>query len=411
MTDLYGEELARWKHVEEVIHGCLASFGYSEIRTPVLEKFEVFSQSVGEASDIVEKQMYTLTDLSKDVLALRPEGTASFVRAIVEHGLFRVGVQRFYYYLPMFRHERPQKGRLRQFHQFGAELICDCSPEADAELVALANHIFRTVGVRQFTTRVNSVGCQKCRTPYREELKKYLQSRMDSLCELCRARMERAPMRVLDCKNPDCTKIAIQAPKISERLCDECRTHHEQVKACLGKLGVAFDEDPRIVRGLDYYVRTAFELNSTLLGAQDALGGGGRYDGLSERFGCESFPGVGFAIGVERVLLALGSGLSVPKGEHAVFLAPIGDEAYDYCFDLLFRLRRQGTRAQMLYDRSKPLKALLKQSDRHGCLWTVVIGGDELAAGAAIVKDMTTGNQVEVAISQLESYWKGKSEA
>jgi len=402
MHDHFGEPLRRWRQVEEEVRAVLEAFGYTEFRTPALERIEVFSHSVGEATDIVEKQMYTVLDRAEqpdrepETLVLRPEGTAPFVRALVEHRLTDPGHPlRYYYYLPMFRYERPQKGRLRQFHQFGAELVNDPSPEADAELVLLLAEIYRCFGISEYEIRVNSVGDAECRPPYKEKLVAYFRGHFGKLCPQCVARLERAPMRILDCKNEACRELARDAPMLLDHLSQASKSHHEAVKARLSEAGLKFIEDPHIVRGLDYYCKTAFEFTSPLLGAQSALGGGGRYDGLSERFGGRPFPAVGWALGMERLMLALEAmrPMVLPPDGPRVFLAPLGDEAFARLYPLALELRREGVRAEMSYDRSKGLKWLLKQADRLGARFALIVGSDELAAGTAILKDMKAGTQ------------------
>lgn len=405
MHDLYGEELLAWQAVEERVKKILASFGYAEIRTPVLEKREVFTHAVGDETDIVEKQMYQVAGDGEDKLVLRPEGTAAFMRAVVEHNLHQTGKpQRYYYYLSMFRHERPQKGRQRQFHQFGAELINDPSPEADAEIIILLHAIYQSFGINDYEIRINSVGCANCRPAYREKLKEALRPRLAELCPQCQKRFERAPMRILDCKNEACQAIAKTAPRISDCLCEDCKAHQTRLVARLKSTNIPYIEDPNIVRGLDYYIRTAFEFTSNLLGAQSALVGGGRYDGLSEKYGQKALPAVGFGLGMERLMMALEAKGLVPKVsfEPKIFLAALGDAAFAELFPLSFRLKQQGVWADMVYE-AKGLKNLLKQADRSGAKWTVVLGEDELKKGIVLLKDMKQGTQEELPIKGLEA--------
>lgn len=412
MNDLFGDELARWKPIEKAFFDVFSDFGFAEIRTPTLEHLEVFVHTVGDTSDIVEKQMYTVKDQSEEVLVLRPEGTASFMRAIIQHQLFQLaGPQRFFYYLPMFRHERPQKGRLRQFHQFGAELIQDASPEADAELITLMDTLLRRVDLQQFRTRINSVGCAHCRPPYRTALTDYLNDHGKQLCDTCKQRMERAPLRVFDCKNETCRRITESAPKMLEHLCGDCKSHHDNLKTRLTQLKTPFEEDPLIVRGLDYYCRTAFETTSPDLGAQDALGGGGRYDNLSVQFARPSIPGVGFAIGMERVILALqtsGTSIASTSGP-LVYLAALGKRAFDLLFPLSFELKRNQIRSEISHGFDKSLKNHLKRADRLGCAYTIVVGDNELANSTAIIKDMKSGMQDNVSFEDLAQLIKRKA--
>lgn len=405
MHDLFGPELERWAVVEEQARKVFSNFGYQEIRTPVLERLEVFSQTVGDETDIVQKQMYTVMgDESSEKLALRPEGTAAFMRSVIEHKLHQTGrPQRFYYYLSMFRHERPQKGRQRQFHQFGAELINDPSPEADAELIVLLDSFLRALTITEFEIRINSVGCNDCRPKYKELLKDYFRPHLASLCEECQKRFERSPLRILDCKKPGCRAIAEKAPRIVDNLDEACTAHHTQLKKRLTSAGITFVEDPSIVRGLDYYVRTAFEFTSNLLGAQSALAGGGRYDGLSARFNEPPFPAVGFGMGMERVMLvleakkALGDIVQVPL----YYFAALGPAAFDILYPLSLSLKRRGVKVEMMYEQKK-LKDLLKAADRSGARFTVMLGDRELEEGNVPLKNMKERTQENIPLGQLE---------
>jgi histidyl-tRNA synthetase len=405
MNDLFGIELQQWSHIEHQIKKVFESFGYSEIRTPVLEKIEVFSGTVGDETDIVEKQMYRVTTES-ETYVLRPEGTASFMRAVLEHQLHNSGQPgRFYYYLPMFRHERPQKGRLRQFHQFGAELINDASPEADAELITVLDQIYQSLGITEYRVRINSVGCVTCRQAYKDKLKVFFQPRITHLCEQCQKRFERSAMRILDCKRETCREIAQAAPLITHCLCSDCQSHHQKFKICLAQAQVVFEEDPYIVRGLDYYTRTAFEFTSSLLGAQDALGGGGRYDGLSARFHEAPFPAVGFGLGMERLMIALQEKQNLPQvsAHPKVFLAPLGEKAFELLYPLSLKLKRQGVWCEIYYDKTKGLKWLLKQANRVQAAYTVMLGDEELQNGTVLLKEMKTGSQENISLIDIES--------
>ena len=405
MNDLLGEEIHQWVHVENRIRKVFESFGYQEIRTPVLEKLEVFSGTVGDETDIVEKQMYqVITD--SETYVLRPEGTASFMRAVLEHKLHITGQPaRFYYYLPMFRHERPQKGRLRQFYQFGAELINDSSPEADAEVICLLDQIYQSLGITEYRVRINSVGCVQCRPTYKDKLKDFFHPHLNNLCEQCQKRFHRSPMRILDCKRESCREIAKTAPLITHALCIECKTHHDRFKTCLTQAKVTFEEDPYIVRGLDYYSRSAFEFTSQLLGAQDALGGGGRYDGLSARFGETPFPAVGFGLGMERLMIALAEKQNLPKATSTptFFLAPLGEKAFEFLYPLSLHLKRQGIWCEISYDKSKGLKWLLKQANRVNANYSLLLGDEEIKTGISILKDMKLGTQENIPIASLSA--------
>lgn len=403
MHDLFGVEIVKWQWIESQVKQVFESFGYQEIRTPVLESVEVFSQTVGDDTDIVEKQMY-LVQKESESLVLRPEGTAGFVRAVLEHQLHRDALhQRYYYYLPMFRHERPQKGRLRQFHQFGAEFINDDSPEADAEVIALLVAIYKKLGITEYEVRINSLGCTECRPVMKKQLLDFLQPRLEQLCELCKKRFERAPLRVLDCKRETCKTAVAGSPQLNQCLCELCKTHHHQLKKRLQEADVTFIDDPSIVRGLDYYSRTAFEFTSSLLGAQSALGGGGRYDQLASRFGEKPFPAVGFALGMERLVIALEAKGAFPELKETpdVYLAALGSLSMDHLFPLSIQLKSSGVQTEISYEADKPLKWHLKQSNRLQCKFTLILGEDELKKNVILVKNMTTQTQVEFPLDSV----------
>lgn len=418
MHDLWGEELSRWQAVEKKVREVLETFGYQEIRTPVLESIEVFTQAVGDATDIVEKQMYQVQDRGHpesgkvETLVLRPEATSSVVRAVLENQLHRnPGPQRYYYVLPMFRYERPQKGRLRQFHQIGAELILDGSPEADAESIILLDAIFQAFGLKEYEIRINSVGSDESRPIYKEKLKDFLRPQLAELCEQCQKRFERAPMRVLDCKNESCQKIVAGAPRMVDHLDPASHAHHETVRRRLKAAGVVFIDDPNIVRGLDYYSRTAFEFTSSLLGAQSALGGGGRYDGLAARFGAEPFPAVGWALGMERLVMALEAKqlLAPLTRKPDFFFAPLGEAAYEQFLALSWELKREGVAVEMPYEKDKKLKWLMKQADRVGARYTVLLGDDDIQSGKVPLKKMATGDQDTVELKDLKAELKRRA--
>lgn len=404
MHDLYGEVLHSWRAVEAVVHCLFADFGYEEIRTPALEKLEVFCQAVGSDTDIVQKQMYRFDSEGGESVVLRPEGTAGFIRAVVEHQLQRIPhKKKYYYYGPMFRHERPQKGRQRQFHQFGGEIINDPSPTADCDLIAFLHRLYQKLGVTEYQIEINSVGCRECRPHYRIKLVEYLAKHRGAICPTCQERFERAPMRVLDCKNPTCQQIAQGAPLILDSICIACKEHHQGLKASLTQLKIPYVENPRIVRGLDYYVRTAFEFTTQLLGAQNALCGGGRYDGLSDRFGAEPFTAVGFALGMERLMLLLENTGKLPRDypiPAAVFIA-LGNKAFELMYPRAFELKVQGFWIEMDSDPNRSLKAQLKAADRFNSPLVVIMGEDELKAKKCLLKDMKKGTQVEVDWSHL----------
>jgi histidyl-tRNA synthetase len=312
----------------------------------------------------------------------------------------------------MFRHERPQKGRLRQFHQIGAELILDGSPEADVETIVLLDTIFKSFGLREYEIRINSVGSEESRPAYKELLKNFLRPQLSLLCEQCLKRFDRAPMRILDCKNESCQQVVEKAPRMVDHLDTASKLHHEKVKALLEKAGVEFTEDPNIVRGLDYYSRTAFEFTSPLLGAQSALGGGGRYDGLPARFGADPFPAVGWALGMERLLLALDAigWVTPPTPKPDFFFAPLGEAAFEKLLSLSWEMKREGVAVEIPYERDKKLKWLMKQADRVGARFTLLLGDDDLKSGQVPLKNMATGEQQTISLQDLKSELKRRAE-
>jgi histidyl-tRNA synthetase len=368
----------------------LERYGYEEIELPLLERGELFARAVGTTSDIVEKEMYAFEDRDGTLVALRPEGTASVVRAYVEAGLNRAQpVARLYYQGPMFRRERPQKGRYRQFTQIGAELMGRDDPQADAETLCLVADICAEAGLGAIRLEVNSLGDAACRPAYREALAGFARGRLASLCEDCRNRIERNPLRILDCKNPDCRAATTDAPMMVDFLCEPCAEHRRKMLELVRDAGVTLVENPRMVRGLDYYCRTAFEISAPGLGAQDAIGGGGRYDGLVAELGGPEVPCVGFAFGVERMLMAAEAAGTVDTGAARpdFFVAPITEAAASIALNLARRLR--GTRRVVeLGPADRKLKAQMKIADRAGARWVVIIGEEELARGRAGVRDL-----------------------
>ena len=393
--DILPAEIGLWQKVEAEARRVFELYGYAEIRTPALEKVELFSRGVGEETDIVQKEMYILENEREGNMALRPEGTASVVRAYNEHNLAAANPapEKLYYLLPMFRHERPQAGRFRQFHQIGAEALGIDHPAIDAEMIALVFTLLNRLNVTNFEVQLNSVGCKECRPPYREKLKAYLAGSLDRLCKDCQTRFERNTMRVLDCKNEQCQAIIAAAPVMIHHYCDACRAHFTQAQDYLGMLGVPFVLQPRMVRGLDYYVRTAFEFVSSSLGAQSAILGGGRYDGLSEDIGGEPLPGVGFAAGVERVIALMQA--DCPPKRHDVFIAVLGASAMNAAVALQRDLRNAGIRTEIEYQ-PKSLKSQMKKAGKLGVAATVIIGENEVLRGKFAVRDMAESTQNEV---------------
>jgi len=376
----------RFTAVESRLREVMEAYNYAEVRTPIAERTELFARSIGETTDIVEKEMYTFDDRDGSSLTLRPEGTASVVRAAVEAGLAqRDQALKLYYLGPMFRRERPQKGRYRQFHQVGAELIGRDDPMADAEMIALLMDCLEAAGAKDVELVLNSLGDRACRPPYRAALADYGRAHQDGLCPNCRLRIDRNPLRLLDCKEEDCRRTMAGAPSISEYLCDECRAHFAEVQRVLAASGVRFTTSARLVRGLDYYVRTAFEVLGGGLGAQNAVGGGGRYDGLVAALGGPPVAGVGFAVGLERVIMAAGETASDHHPE--VFVIPLGEGASLAAFELARSLRRTGVRCE-LEAGGRSIKSAMRRADKLGARYAVILGDEELQAGRATLRDM-----------------------
>ncbi len=408
--DILPDDTPKWQALEALMREFAARYGYREIRTPPLEHTEVFQRTAGETSDIVEHETYTFEDRSGRSLTLRPEGTAGVVRAYLEHGMAS-GPQpvRLYYIAPMFRYDRPQKGRYRMHHQFGGEVLGSALPAADVEVLSLPIRLIQALGLTEVQVRVNSVGDQVCRPQYIDALREYFRPYRDQLCDDCRRRLEVNPLRILECKEAACHKIAEGAPRITAYLCADCRAHFDEVKRLFGLLEIPYTEDPFIVRGLDYYTRTAAEIHSGRLGgAQHQVLGGGRYDGLAEQLGGPHTPGVGFGLGIERLLLVLeAEGLALPAaarpGGLEIFIAAVGEPAQREAFRLLDRLRTAGLRVVgEMIDRG--LRAQMKQADRLGVRFAVIIGEQELAGQHAGVRDMRTGTQQDVPLEQLAAH-------
>ena len=410
--DILPDEVAVWQRIEATARDLFRRFGFGEIRVPILEKTELFVRSIGEATDIVEKEMYTFTDRNGASLTMRPEGTAPLLRAFIEHGMHvRQPVQRFYTIGPMFRHERPQKGRLRQFHQLSVELLGSEHPRTDAEVMAMAHRLLAELGLVA-SLEINSLGCPACRPAYKAALLAFLDRRLDQLCEDCRRRSTTNPLRVLDCKSDHCQAQYGAAPSILDHLCQGCRDHFRAVEEGLAMLAIPYARNPAMVRGLDYYTRTTFELRTNALGAQSAVGAGGRYDGLVQQLGGPPLPGIGFAMGVERLVLLL-SETGPGGGEEAndLFLVTLGQAAADLGFRLLHQLRLRGARAAMDHE-SRSLKKQMKLADKLGSRFTLMLGENELAAGRGMLKEMATGEQREIDLpgEELEGFCRSLAE-
>ncbi len=404
MRDILPEETPAWNAVEARIREIARAFNYREIRPPVVEHTELFSRGIGEATDVVNKEMYTFPDKKGRSLTLRPEATASVVRAYVEHGLFNSEpFQKLYYIGPMFRYEKPQKGRSRQFHQYGVEAIGALDPGLDVEVIDLAWTLMESLGLKGLSLRLNSIGCPEDRVRYREALREYFAPRIGEMCPDCQRRYEENPLRILDCKNEICQPHIQGAPGSVDYLCDDCRAHFETVKGYLDQLGLQYRIDPKLVRGLDYYTRTVFELVSEDLGAQDALLGGGRYDGLVKQLGGPPTPGVGFAGGLERLILVLRARGLLPESDTGVdlFLVTLGDTARRSAVELAHALRRDGIAVDLDY-RGRALRKQMKYADQIKAQHVLVIGEDEVKTGTARLKEMTTGEETEVALKPEE---------
>jgi len=400
MNDVLPGQVGRWHELEAVAREVFALYGYREVRTPVVEPAALFSRGVGEQTDIVNKEMYVFEDKGEDRLALRPEGTAGTVRAFIEHGAFVDGPQKWFYMGAMFRRERPQKGRYRQFHQIGCEAFGIAEPAIDAEQIAMLADYLGRMGVRA-TLKINSVGDPNCRPAYLADLKGYLTEQAAALCADCRERTQKNPLRVLDCKVPTCQPVLERAPRLLERLCDACRDHFAAVKAGLDALGVAYLVEPRLVRGLDYYIRTAYEFTSDALGAQSAVAGGGRYDGLVETLGGPPTPGIGFGLGMERLALILeANGRLVPVRTPEVFFVAADPAGAAEALRLAAALRKGGIACD-LDARAGKFKTQVKQAERVGAKFLLVLGGNEVASGEAKLKDLATRVETPVRLADL----------
>ena len=409
--DVLPEEARTWRWVEAVFAEVTRRYGYDEIRVPIFESTELFERGTGFATDVVQKEMYTFLDKKGRRLALRPEATPSVIRAFLEHGLARrAGISKFFYMGPMFRYDRPGAGRYRQFHQAGVEVIGTPSPGADAEVIAVFWAFLRELGLTRLGMRLNTLGCRPCRIKYSEVLKGFLADKLEGLCGDCKERFARNPLRVLDCKVASCKALIGSAPDISTILCAECVQHFERVKACLEAAGISYQVDPKLVRGLDYYTRTVFEVFHEAVGVENSVGGGGRYDHLVEEFGGPSTPAVGFSSGLERVLLAVEAEKLAVGGERAadVLFASLGERAFIEAFTLAAEARKR-RRVWLEFDQRK-LDRQLATAARLGASFAVIMGEDEIVRGVARVKDMASGEQVEVARQDVVAWLEARLE-
>jgi len=398
--DILPGEVEKWQFAESEARRILGLYGFLELRIPLLERTELFARSIGEATDIVGKEMYTFLDRDGDSLTLRPEATASVMRAYLEHGLnLKNPVGKYYVIGPMFRHERPQKGRYRQFHQVDAEILGVQEAWADAEILVMLMRYLEALGIENLSLQMNSLGCSQCRSPYKKEIQTFLKTKKNSLCEDCQRRLETNPLRIFDCKNEICQAALVEAPVVLNFLCPECHDHFEQVKTLLDDLHLSYSLNHRMVRGLDYYTRTAFEVVAGELGAQNAVCGGGRYDGLAEEIGGPAIPGIGFAIGVERLVMLLPEEKNYFRYPD-VFLAALGNEAKRRGFALAQELRDKGVWAELDYE-GKSLKSQMRKADRLQTPLVIILGEEELKKNQVIIRDMATKVQEEIPMGRI----------
>ncbi len=397
-NDMLPLDSHKFQFVEGKMLETASLYGFREIRVPVFEHTEVFKRSVGDTTDVVQKEMYTFDDKGGRSITLRPELTAGVVRSVIEHGLVNGALPvKVCYVGGCYRYEKPQAGRLREFHQFGVECFGAASPAADAEIISLGLQVLETIGIKNISLEINSIGCPECRKNYPKALTEYFNSHIDTLCETCRDRLSRNPMRILDCKSPVCSSLAADAPKVIDYLCDECQNHFDSVKAHLDAANIKYTVNPQIVRGLDYYTKTVFEFVSGDIGAQSTVCGGGRYDGLVKQMGGPAVPALGFAMGIERLMLALqNQNADFPEAKKCdLYVAPMGDAASIKATELCTALRHDGFEAQCDIC-GRGLKAQMKYADKIGALYSAVIGDNEIADGKCVIKNMKTGETSEI---------------
>jgi len=402
-NDILPPESAKWNYLELKAKYIFDLYNYDEIRTPIFEYTELFQRGIGEATDIVEKEMYTFEDKSGRSLTLRPEGTASVVRSFLENKIYGQAQPTKYFYIgPMFRYERPQAGRYRQFYQLGVEVFGTQDPMVDAEVIAVGMHYMDILGLKDLQLYINSIGCPDCRPQYLDNLTEYLNDNKEDLCDDCQNRINKNPLRVLDCKNESCQTVIKNAPKIIDHLCEECETHFNSLQNNLKSINIDYEIDTTLVRGLDYYTKTAFEVKYEGLGAQDTIFGGGRYDKLAEEIGSKDVPGIGFALGIERLLLTLDKQeIEIPIDKSIdIYLTTIGQKAKIASFELLEKFRKKGIKAEIDYqDRS--VGGQMKSADRMNATYTVIIGENELESGKATVRNMKDGEEQEIKLESI----------
>lgn len=403
--DVLPKDVHKNQYIEATALDVASKFGYKEIRTPVFEHTELFQRGVGDTTDVVQKEMYTFDDKGGRSITLRPEGTAGAVRSFLENGLCNEALpQKVCYLTSCYRYEKPQAGRLREFHQFGVECFGTASPLADAEIIALAKSIFDTLSVRDLSLEINSIGCPKCRAEYHKALKEYFASRKDELCDTCKGRLDRNPMRILDCKSPICHEIAQGAPVVIDYLCDECKEHFEKVQKYLDAQNIEYKINPQIVRGLDYYTKTVFEFVSNSIGAQGTVCGGGRYDGLVEELGGQHTASLGFAMGLERLMLLMeAQGCEFPQAEKPdLFIVALGEKATLKALEIAKDMREEGFSA-LLDLNQRSVRAQMKYADKLGAKFNVVIGDNEVENKIAKLKNMQTGEETEINLDTFVS--------
>lgn len=402
--DITPQNMYKWNTVETIVKDVAKTYGFKEIRIPTFETTELFKRSVGDTTDVVQKEMYTVKAKESE-FTLRPEGTAGTIRAMLQNGLLNDALpQKVFYILSCFRHERPQAGRLREFHQFGLEMAGSQSPYADAEVISLAKSILDRTGLKNIELNINSIGCPVCRAKYHKALKEFFSAKKDQLCDTCKSRLDRNPMRILDCKSPICSDIGKDAPIILDYLCEECSTHFEKLKNILTNMGIEYSVNPRIVRGLDYYTKTVFEFITTDIGAQGTVCGGGRYDGLIEQLSGKHVPALGFAMGLERIILTMeNQGCEfMPSQSCELYIAPMGDVAKDKAVELAKNLRDEGYLIE--YDiMDRGIKAQMKYANKLNSKFVLVIGDNEIESNSAKIKNMSTG--IETPISLDDTFY------
>lgn len=407
--DVLPAQSGKWQYIESQIRDICARFGYREIRTPVFEHTELFLRGVGDTTDIVQKEMYTFMDKGDRSITLKPEGTAGVVRSFVENKLFSAAQPTKMYYLstPVFRYEKPQAGRLREHHQFGIEVFGSSQPSIDAEVITVALSLLSTLGIDSLELNINSIGCKECRPKYNQALRDFLESKKDGLCKNCKERMVTNPLRTLDCKEESCREIVADAPTMLDFVCDDCKVHFDGLKKRLDSIGVAYKINPFIVRGLDYYTKTVFEIISTGIGAQGTVCGGGRYDGLVEEIGGPATPGIGFGMGIERLILVLESlGIDLPEPSVCdVYVCTLGDNASLKGFSITSELRQQGVKAECDH-MGRSMKAQLKYANKTGASKVIILGDDEIEKGVAVVRDMTKSEESTVPLTELNEFIK-----